>query len=208
MNPGGAGGLGRIVLEDGDSVITGFSDASVIPGEGADGFYRGQFDPERFSGGGLNTEALTLPLLAGPIPVPGISPAYQELVTSDIVAGIPQAASRGLGATGILVEARGWQMTTEGEIDEAQGPTEWSTLGSFADSGIPNMPTWKPADTDGIPMDIVLGPDNPGINLGTADLVGFAYIQVRLTFYLPITATPLTAGPYVDRLTLPFTYDQ
>lgn len=208
VNNGGAGGMGRIVLESGTTTVTGLQDASVTPGMGTDGFYLGMFDPTRFSGGGVSTEALTQPILAGPVPIPGVSPAYLEPVASDFVAGIPMAGSRGQGATGILVEARGWQMTVDGVIDETTGPSTWTTLGSFADSGAPSVPTWKPALSKGIPADIVLAPDNPGTLVGVAHLKGYAYVQVRLTFYLPETASPLTAGPYVDSLTLRFTYDQ
>jgi hypothetical protein len=208
VNNGGGGGVGRIVLEDVDAVIEGLATASVTPGVGVDGFFSGPFDPTRFSGGGVSTEALTQPILAGPIPFAGLSPAFLEPESSDIVAGIPQVASRGPGATGILVEARGWSMTVDGDVDAVAGPSAWATVGSYEDSGTPAVPTWKPAATRGIPADITLPPDNPGTLLGLGPLAGYAYLQVRLTLYLPATATPLTPGPYVDRLSIRFTYDQ
>lgn len=208
VNPGGAGGMGRIAMEDRDSVIVGLATALVVPSEGSDGFYRGVFDPSRFSGGGLSTEALTQPFLAGPIPIPGITPTYREPVQADFVASIPQQAGLLTGDTGILVEARGWLMNTEGTVDESAGPTEWSTVGSLADSGTESEPRWLSAVTEGIPSDISLAPDNPGVLLGLAPLKGYGFVQIRLTFFLPSSATPLTPGPYIDSFTLRFDYDQ
>ncbi|MFV1959864.1 MAG: hypothetical protein ACC662_10675, partial [Planctomycetota bacterium] len=70
QNTGGAGGVGRIVLEDGDSVITGLNLGTVVPGEGADGFFRSTFDATRFQGGGLQPVVVSDPLLVGPVAPP------------------------------------------------------------------------------------------------------------------------------------------
>jgi hypothetical protein len=200
--------MGRIVLEDRDSVILGLAQATVIPGEGDDGFYRGVFDPTRFAGGGITTNALTEPILAGPIPVPGISPAYREPEAADFIAAIPQETGLQSGDTAILVEARGWGMRADGNVDEASGPSDWSTLGWFEVSGIVTEPRWNPSATQGLPSDVSLPPDNLDTLRGFAPLTGYGFVQIRLTFYLTTSATPLTPGPYVDRMVIRFGYDQ
>ncbi len=67
QNAGGFGGVGRIVMEDGDSIITGQGAAvTLVPNEGDPGFSRGIFDATRFQGGGLTPEVLSDVFFAGP----------------------------------------------------------------------------------------------------------------------------------------------
>jgi hypothetical protein len=208
-NPGGAGGLGRLAMEDQDSLVAGLATATVAPAEGAAGFYRGTFDASRFVGGGLRPEVVTELILVGPT-----SPAYVAPVASDFPAtpfgagvgpgaGIPAASSRGPNATGILIEARGYLIDPNGDPDLGSA-TAYHTVGYFADSGLENAPTWVP---NAFPGDIGPRPaDNAGD--GIANLDGRAFLQLRVTFFLPTGLAPSEPGPFLNRWLIHFTYDQ
>jgi hypothetical protein len=197
-NPGGPGGVGRIVLEDGDSVITGFAGAALTPTEGATGFYRGVFDPSRFQGGGLRPVAITELIDVGPF-----SPSYVPPVAADFVAGIPASASRGSGNTSIFIEAEGFAANPDGT--PAAVGTGWKSVGYFVDSGSELVPTWVPNATPP-PGDVTILPGNGGGSI--VDLDGNEFVRLRITFFLPSTVGPFDPGPYIDRWTLRFSYDQ
>jgi hypothetical protein len=202
-NNGGVGGRGRIVFEDGDSVITGLGGATVTPGEGAAGFYRGQFDATRFQGGGLTPNAITEILFAGPA-----NPNYQVPVQSygvqeDFIVGIPAIASRGFDQTSILIEIRGYVMLSDGTPDVSSA-TGWYTVGYFVDSLLPASPTWKL----GQPPDVALPAGNVGAGIANINPAGNEFFDLRITFYLPTGIGPLDPGPFLDRWTLRFTYNQ
>jgi hypothetical protein len=208
-NPGGAGGPGNLCLEDGDSLVTGMATATLVPAEGAPGFYRGVFDAARFQSGGLTPQVLTEILFMGPT-----NPSYQAPVVADFPvtltgpgagsgAGIPSVASKGLGSTGILIEARGFPILPDGTPD-LTAATAFYTVGYFKDSGQENAPTWVQG---AFPADI--GPraaDNGGD--GIANLDGRSFLQVRITFYLPSTVGPFDPGPFLNHWNLRFTSDQ
>lgn len=204
VNNGGVGGLGRIVLEDGDSIITGLAGATVIPGEGSTGFYRGPFDATRFQGGGLTPQGVTVPFSAGPFNPAYLTPVQNYGVATDFLAGIPVTGTRGIGLTSILVEARGFEILPDGTADLGSA-TGWFTVGHFRDSGTPAQPTWF-AGQQPPPADVLPPGDNVGV--GIANLDGCEFLQVRITFYLPSGAKPADAGPFVDNWIIRFTYDQ
>jgi len=198
-NKGGAGGNGRIVLEDGDSVITGLGSADVMPGEGSPGFYRGVFDATRFTGGGLAPWALTEPFAVGPL----FSVDYQPPAVGDVIGGIPTGMGRGLGKVGVLIEARGYALLPDGTPDPL--PSGWHTIGYLADSGVASQPTWKPNMNPAVPADLPFlpNPNAPGID----QLDGYPFLEFRITCYLPSTAGVFDAGPYLDRLVITFDSD-
>lgn len=211
INNGGDGGAGRIVLEDGDSVITGLGFATTVPIDGDDGFYRGIFDASRFQGGGLEPGALTEIIGFGPL-----NPTYQQPVGADFLAGIP---ATGLGpAVNIVIEARAYRMKADGRPDIAL-PTPYSTIGFFTDSGNPTAPTWNdgapnPADwqpSDGDNPLLYEGMDDTtGLHKAASDTFGpgipIPFIQFRITFVLPDTVGPFDPGPYIDDWTVRFTH--
>jgi hypothetical protein len=43
---------------------------------------------------------------------------------------------------------------------------------------------------------------------GFAQLAGLEFVRFRVTFFLPSTMGPFDAGPYLDRWSVRFTYDQ
>ena len=201
INNGGAGGSGRIVLEDGDSVVTGQNSASLTPGEGQPGFFRGVFDATRFQGGGLTPEAISGVFAAGPF-----NPDFTAPVQGDFVAGIPLATTRGVGNTSILIEMQGFPIQPDGTPDLGAG-TGWYTVGRFIDSGLETAPTWTVSQPPGTPGDPVTPPlDNVGLGIDNID--GSEFIQFRITIYLPSSAGPFDAGPYIDDWTIRFTHDQ
>jgi hypothetical protein len=201
-NHGGAGGSGRIVMEDGDSVITGLGAATLVPNEGDTGFYRGVFDAGRFKGGGLEPAAVTAVFLAGSISPKYVNPVQSYGTSEDFVAGVPVQSSRGVGNTSILIEARGYPLRSDGTVDMTAG-TGWYSVGYFRDSGVEERPTWIGAASPG---DVTLPSGNVGAGITNLDF--HAYLQVRVTFFLPTGIGPFDPGPYLDRWNLHFTYDQ
>ena len=196
QNHGGAGGVGRIVLEDQDAVIDGLLTAVVVPGEGAEGFYRGTFNSSRFQGGGLEGAAKSGPILVGPL-----SPVtFQVPTAASFRCAIPTNAAIAPDGTGILIEAAGYPIRPDGSVD-LSGGDHWYTIGYFANSGAPNDPTWHAGSN---PPD--MSPDNDGA--GIHHLNGSSFVRLRVTMQLASTVTPLTAGPWVDWMELGFTYDQ
>ena len=217
-NPGGNGGVGRLVLEDGDSVIAGLSGATVTPGEGAPaGFYRGVFDATRFQGGGIRPVAVSNLIDAGPF-----SPTYltadQQYVPSvpapgtprqDFVAGVPPASRNPNGThTAIFVEVQGYLSNADGTPNLASA-TGWKSVGYFRDSGSELFPIWTP-DAQPPVGDVAYAngilPGNTGN--GIAQINGREFLQLRITFYLAPTIGVFDAGPYLDRWTLNLQYDQ
>ncbi|MFV1958128.1 MAG: hypothetical protein ACC662_01815, partial [Planctomycetota bacterium] len=200
FNRGGAGSVGRIVLEDGDSVVTGLSKASVTPGEGNRGFYRGSFDPTRFADA-PDAVALTQPFFLGPL-----EPVLLDPVPSDFVAGVPAVSAVGHGHTAILLEARGLPIRADGLPDTAAA-TGWVTVGYFEDISAPTAPRWV-ASTQ--PPDMTPAADNTGVGLATLNLPagGSPYLQVRLTFRLADDVGPSDPGPWLDHWGIRFDYDR
>jgi hypothetical protein len=202
-NHGGAGAVGRVVFEDGDSVITGIGSAAILPADGAPGFYRGPFDATRFQGGGLTPTVVTDLFFAGPANPVYQSPVQNYGVSEDFVVGIPALANRGPGAAGIRIEVRGFELGTDG-LPVAAAPG-YRTIGWFGYNGLPGSPTWNL----GQPSALDVGPppaDNIGTGLG--DVAGKEFLQLRITFFLPPTIGPFDGGPFMDRWTIRFTYDQ
>ena len=198
-NHGGAGGNGRVVLEDGDSVISGLGTASITPAEGNPGFYRGMFDASRFVGGGLSPSAVTQVFLAGPF-----DPEFTVPVAGDFIAGVPGVGSRGAGLTSILVEVRGYPLKPDGTPDLGV-PSPWYTVGYFTDSGVVANPTWHPGAQPPV-ADVTPPAGNAGV--GIASINHLPMIQVRATFYLPSSIGPFDGGPYIDRWVIRYTFDQ
>ena len=200
-NDGGNGGNGRIVMEDADSLVTGLGSASVVPGEGGTGFFRAQFDPSRFQGGGLQPRAVTDIFAVGPL-----DPDYIAPVQADFAAGIPAVGSRGFNLTSLFIDARAFPMRPDGSADETAA-TSWHSVGWFVDSGTENLPTWVPASGGvPVPVDVAVPADNAG---GTIDaLDGREFIQLRFTMYLPATAGPFDPGPFLDTWRVRFSHDQ
>ncbi len=211
-NPGGAGGLGRIAIEDSDSVIAGIGSATLIPGEGAPaGFYRGPFDATRFQGGGLQPVVISSLIDTGPVSPQFIAPDQTYAGTPvaapgtprvDFAAGIPLIASRGVGKTGILLEVQGFAALPDGTASSVG--TGWRAIGYFKDSGAETFPTW----TLGLPppADVPAPSDSAGIGFGA--LNGRQFVQFRITFYLKSGMGPFDAGPYLDRWDFYYSYDQ
>ena len=197
INDGAAGGHGRIVLEDADSVIEGLGGATLSPTEGEDGFYRDIFDSSRFKGGGTMPYAQTLVFAMGPL-----NPDFQVPGAADFKAGIPAIASNGAGATSIFIDAKGYQILPNG-LPDLGSATPWRTVGFFRDSGVETDPLWVPSSNPG---DVTLPLGNAGGSINSLD--GCEFIQIRITFYLPGTVGPLDPGPYLDDWTIRYTSDQ
>jgi hypothetical protein len=196
-NHGGAGAMGRIVLEDADSLVVGLGAGNVSPGEGSPGFFRGTFDATRFQGGGLSPAAVSQPFYVGPW-----NPTYLTPTPADFVAGVPAVSTRGPGSTAILVEARAYPTLVDGSPDLA-AQTGWYTLGHFRDSGIPDAPSWM---SNQQPVDVPIPSDNAGV--GIANMHGRPWFQFRVTFFLPPGIQTTDPGPFIDRWSLCFNYDQ
>ncbi len=211
-NRGGAGGVGRIALEDGDSVIGNISAATLVPAEGAAaGFYKGVFDATRFKGGGIQPVVVTTLIDIGPTSPTFLVPDQNYLGTPvpapgtprvDFIAGIPAVASRGLGKTGILIEMQGFAANPDG-TPAALG-TGWKAVGYFTDSGAEAFPNW----TLGLPPGADVLPPAGNTGAGIAALNGKQFVQFRITFYLRNGMGPFDPGPYMDSWDLYFQYNQ
>jgi len=195
-NNGGAGGSGYIGLEDGDAVITGLTTAVMTPPYGGDGFYLGAFNSARFQGGGLEGEAVSGPMLVGPLN----PPTFVVPTAADFRCAIPANASRPPNGTSILIEAAGYPIKTDGTVDLTGGDF-WYTIGYFSYSGAPNEPTWTAGSN---PPDVTVSNSGAGINW----LSGNQFLRFRLRFFLPDTIGATTPGPWIDWMELNFTYDQ
>lgn len=211
VNNGGRGSDGRIVLEDSDSIVTGLSAATLLPGAGAaGGFFRGVFDATRFTGGGLRPVAISEIIDVGPLAPSYLVPSRDHLnppvpapgaPRRDFVAGIPQRTSPGINRTGIYIEARGYEADAKGVVLLAS-ETPWGSVGSFVDSGFETQPTWLPGV---LPADAPVEIDS---TTGTLpDLAGRPFLQLRITFYLVQGSGPEDPGPYLDKWDLWFGHD-
>ena len=201
LNNGGDGGPGRIVLEDGDSVISGLQAAAMTPAEGSEGFFRGIFDPGRFQGGGLQPQAISDVFAVGPLNPQFLDPVQNTGVQEDFVVGVPITGAPGNGNTAIMIEARGYPIQPDGTAD-LSSPTAWFTVGHFKDTGIESLPQWSLAQ----PGDVSIPGDNAGT--GIANLNGSEFIQLRITMYLPSSVGPFDPGAFIDRWSIRFTHDQ
>ncbi len=199
-NDGGAGANGRIVMEDGDSVITGLAAASVTPGAPADGLFTGPFDSNRFKGGGRTPRALTDLFWVGRLDPLYEAPVQDYAGRTDFAAGVPKLGSPGIGQTAILVEARAFEMRADGTPDLGSA-TDYFTVGHFTDSGVVTQPTWH-LDQPSVP----LPKDNAGF--GIHNLSGREFLQVRFTFFLPESVGAFDPGPFVDRWDIRFRADR
>ncbi|MCC7137308.1 MAG: Ig-like domain-containing protein [Planctomycetes bacterium] len=232
-NPGGNGSVGRLVLEDGDNFIEGLGGGVVTPAPGQPGFYASsQFDATRFQGGGLRPVVISTTMDMGPaapvylvpsqiynmppVPAPGTP-------RQDFIAGVPPTASRLPGGiTSMFVELQGFPANSDGTINTLAG-TGWKSVGWFQDSGAESFPTWNPSAKPPAGDIAALGgilPGNTGdgiTQLNTTSAAppntgpqtqGMQFVQMRITFYLPSTIGPFDPGPYIDRWTLNFQYDQ
>ena len=197
VNLAGAGGAGRVVFEDGDSIITGLGTAAVTPAEGAEGFFRGRFDASRFRGGGTMPQAVSDIVPMGPL-----NPNYTPPMVADFRAGIPAGTSRGFNNTSIFIEARGYEIQPDGTPDEL-APSPWRTVGYFRDSSVETAPNWTAGANPG---DVTVPIDNMAGSID--DLDGYEFLQFRITFYLPNSVGPFDPGPYLDDWTVRFTHDQ
>jgi hypothetical protein len=213
INRGGAGSVGRLVMEDGDSSVLGFGSATVIPGEGSPGFHRDVFDATRFQGGGLEPDLLTGLIFMGPPSIQYANPTVADFPATvngpDVGQGpgvaIPGEASRGVGATGIMIEARGYPLLDNGLPDET-APTPFYTVGYFTDSGQADSPDWVAA---AFPPDV--GPRSSfvgNVGDGFANLNGRSFVQFRITFFLRLGMGPFDPGPFINRWLVKYSYDQ
>jgi hypothetical protein len=206
-NPGGPGGVGRLVVEDDDSVVTGFGQATVNPTDGASGFYRGPFDASRFVGGGIRPVVVTDVIDMGPVSPTYVTPVQNYTIQEDFIAGIPASASRGLGKTGIFIEAQGFTTNADGSVNLLSA-TGWKSVGYFIDSGAELFPTWvpnaKPPVAD-VPAS-QLQPGNTGN--GISQVNGRQFLQFRISFFLNPGMGPFDPGPYIDRWITYIQYDQ
>jgi hypothetical protein len=209
LNNGGNGGAGRIAMEDGNSVISGLSGASVTPGEGDPGFYRSVFDATRFQGGGTTPWATTAVFAVGPLNPEYIEPVQAYGGQEDFVVGVPTGSSPGTGKTAIYVEARGYQMLSDGEPDFSGDPgtsTGWYSVGYFTDTTIDSQPAWN----FGHPPLADIGGSLPTGNVGEGfvNLNTYEYVQLRFTIYLNSGLGATDPGPYLDLWTIRFESDQ
>lgn len=200
QNNGADGGNGRVVLEDGDSVIAGLGAASVSPTEGEDGFHRGVFDASRFKGGGLTPEARSGIFAVGPF-----NPTYLVPIPADLIAGVPTGSSLGVGKTAMLIEAQGFEMKPDGTPDTSTG-SGWYTVGHFVDSGVDSAPNWLTTQPSGAQLPGGVPADNVGV--GITNLNGREFIQLRITIFLPTSIGPFDPGPWLDDWTINYTSDQ
>ena len=200
LNNGGAGGNGRIVMETNNGIVTGLGAASVIPTEGATGFYRGAFDATRFQGGGLEPQALSDVFALGPF-----NPVFQVPVPGDFTVGVPTGSSTGTGMTAMLIEAQGFQMKPDATPDLGSG-TGWYTIGHFVDSGVDSAPTWFTTAPSGAQLPGGVPGDNVGTGINNLDTNEF--IQLRITMYLNAGIGPFDPGAYLDTWVINFTSDQ
>jgi len=210
LNDGGDGGAGRIVMEDANSVVTGLNAASVTPGEGTVGFYRGSFDGSRFQGGGLVPVALTQVFSIGAFDPSYVDPVQDYAGQTDFVAGTTTSAGLGIGKTCLLIEARGYQMHSVGTPDYAgtiAPPTGWITVGHFTDSGTVAQPTWNLGQPPLAEIGGALPTGNTGI-AGLTQLDTYEFLQLRITMYLSSSAGAADPGPYLDRWVIRSTSDQ
>ena len=206
-NPGGPGGNGRLVVEDDDSVITGFAGATVVPTDGGSGFYRGPFDATRFVGGGIRPVVVTDLIDMGPVSPTYVTPIQSYTIQEDFIAGIPTVASRGLGKTGLFIEAQGFTTNADGSVNLASA-TGWKSVGYFTDSGAELFPTWVPSAKPPV-ADVPASQLQPGnTGNGITTLNGRQFLQFRLSFFLSPTMGPADPGPYLDRWTVYVQYDQ
>jgi hypothetical protein len=201
LNIAGAGGDGRIVLEDDDGVISGQESATVSPGEGEDGFYRGPFDLGRFAGGGGSTMAITEPFLVGPFDPVFYDPVQIYPSNTDFLAEIPADSADPVGLVAILVEAQGFQMAPDGTPDQATATT-FRTVGFFEWNGSPTDPRWRLMQVGAAHRPI----DNTQA-WGITNLNGCEYIQLRITFWMGPNADAQDLGPAIDRWTIKFWSD-
>ncbi len=205
LNDGGDGGAGRIVLEDGDSVITGLGNASVTPSEGAGGFFRGVFDGDRFQGGGLTPVAVSDAFAIGVA-----DPTYVTPLAADVVAFAPLLAVAGAGKTVMLIEARGYEMLPDATPDVAGAvapPTPWHTVAYLRDTGVEATPRLELAQPPLADVGGALPEGNTGV-FGIANLSGREFIQLRITMFLKDSIGAADPGHALDLWTIRVTSDQ
>jgi hypothetical protein len=206
-NPGAPGGNGRLVVEDDDSVITGFGGGLVVPTEGSNGFYRGPFDATRFVGGGIRPVVVTDIIDMGPVSPSYVTPIQNYTIQEDFITGVPAVSSRGLGKTALFIEAQGFTTNPDGSVNLLSA-TGWKSVGYFIDSGAELFPTWvpnaKPPVAD-VPAS-QLQPGNTGN--GISQVNGRQFLQFRISFFLNPGMGPFDPGPYIDRWITYIQYDQ
>jgi hypothetical protein len=208
-NDGGRGANGRLVIETKDSLVTGIGTATLTPGEGAAGFYRGLFDATRFQGGGLRPVVVTDVMDMGPASPVYAAPvqAYPPLSPQDFVAGIPAVSSRGIAQTGIYLEAQGFPAKADGSIDVG-GASGWKSVGYLVDSGAELYPTWVP-NARPPSSDVPAAQLQPGSTANPfTELSGLPFVRFRISYFLSPTVGPNDPGPYVDRWVVRVGYDQ
>jgi hypothetical protein len=143
----------------------------------------------------------------GPVSPTYVTPVQSYGVQEDFVAGIPPVSSRGLGKTGIFIEAQGFTTNPDGSVNLASG-SGWKSVGYFTDSGAEQFPTWVPGATPPA-VDVPatqLQPGNTGVGISSLD--GRQFLQFRLSFFLNPGMGPFDPGPYIDRWTAYVRYDQ
>ncbi len=209
-NNGGPGGVGRICLEDSNSVISGIATAAVTPAEGSPGFYRGVFNANRFQGGGLTPVAISNTFAVGPLNPMFVDPVQIYPATTDFAVGTTIVASNGIGKTAMLVEARGFQMLPDGTVDTAgviAAPTPWHTVGHFTDSGVDTRPNWVLGQPPLADIGGALPTGNTGV-FGLTNLDTYEFVQLRITIYLANGIGPVDPGHFLDDWTIRFESDQ
>ena len=130
------------------------------------------------------------------------TPTFHTVTSDDFVCGIPLEATPGYGSTSIMVEARGYNLLTNGRAD-LSSETGWFTVGFFKESGSPDAPHWT---GDTLPGDVSVQPDNSGVGFST--IGGPAFVQIRVSMYLPAGMSPTSPGPYMDSWEITFDHNQ
>ncbi len=210
-NDGGDGGIGRIAMEDGDSIITGAKTATMVPALNTDGYYSGLFQPSRFTAGATTSVGGTEYMFLGPLTPPDL----ESLSADDFVAGIPLGANRGT-MTAMVVDVQGRPMLPDGSVDSTPGAeTGWYCIGYFKNGETPQEPAWTadafPPASDVLPDYDPTAPGSDIVGAGIGNVPPCSYLQVRIWFWVPDASTgfgPQDPGPYIDDMRVPFSSDQ
>lgn len=209
-NDGGDGSVGRLCMEDSNSIITGLVSAGVTPAEGSPGFYRGVFDANRFQGGGLNPVAISEVFAVGPMNPTYVVPVQSYPANTDFLCGTENIASLGAGRVTFMVEGKGYQMLPDGTPDltgAVTPPTAWHTVCHFTDSGVDTQPTMVLSQPPVADIGGSLPQGNTGV-FGIHNLDTCEFIQLRISIYLSAGIGPTDPGHYLDDWTIRFTSDQ
>ena len=143
-------------------------------------------------------------ILAGVFSQFNLDAPSSDLLNTDFVVGIPSGSERLPTGTGILIEAEGFQIQSDGSHNPATA-TGWKTVGYFKNNGVPSAPDWVPGV---LPSDGIAQPPGATPLTDINDVDGCEFLRLRFTFYMPSTMGPTSPGPFVDEWVIRFIYDQ